>query len=574
MQLRRWLATALAAAVAAEHWRSVEITSTGWRRCSPNTIPFDPSDADDDDDLARRERGAALPAECNTFTVPLCYPGVCDATMTLPVFVKRIASPTATRAVWVMDGGPGCSSVDMELFMQDTFMDLNGSFSVYTMDHRGSGRSDMLSCKGDLNDERDAAACVNHLHSKYGPFAEGFSTTSAAMDLVTLSPHINPDADWFVYGVSYGSYLMARTMHLADQFTFKGYLLDSIVPETLNVPNGDAAYGAIAARYLSALDEYLESDVPLHDQLVSWYDELDHDEPTACALWLSAVAGRDAGDPPSFAARRLFSALLEQSSLRTAFLPLFTLLHGCSDADVEVLETYVEPYLVDNDLLEPNFTSAYDSLVLYYVILSSEHQLFYTPAPPLEELRGYFADQVVGNPVYRDFMAYCLFTNNRDRACQAEGYLSTRGFYYTPDKYFNRTAEVPTSLLVLNGGLDPITPDDQAKYQYDQYNTSYKLYANVRDASHAVVDSPCGYEIFLSFLAHDGDVTKVNSTCLDHLPPLELDLLPSLRQDMFGHQLVDVADTSLRAALGLSDGAQLTGITALAIGLQAFLILR
>ncbi|EQC36660.1 hypothetical protein, variant [Saprolegnia diclina VS20] len=453
-----------------------------------------------------------------------------------------------------MDGGPGCSSVDMEILMQDLFMDLNGTFSVYTMDHRGSGRSAKLTCDGDLKYAQDLAACVDRLHAQYGPTADAFSTTSAAKDLTYLSPIIDPDVDWYVYGVSYGSYLMARVLHLAHEFTFRGYLLDSIVPETLDVPNGDAAYGAVVARYLRALDKGVTgSDTPLEDTLRMYYSELDDGATPECASWLQDVAGRAPVDPPSFAARRLFAALVEASTLRTSFYPLLTLLQGCSDADIEVLETYVGPYLLDNDLLEPNFTSDYDSLVLYYVILASEHQLFYSPAPPLATLAQYFTDQVVDNPVYRDFMAYCLFTNHRDQACREQAYPATKGFSYAPDAYFNRTAPVPTSLLVLNGGLDPITPDDQAQFQFEQYTTPHKLFVNVSDASHAVIDSPCGYDIILSYLTNNGNVSSVNTTCLAHLPPLALELAPRLRQEMFGHQLLDAnGDISLSSGLGLA----------------------
>lgn len=53
-------------------------------------------------------------AECAIYNAPMCYAGVCETanSETLEVFVKRIqaTSPSSTN-VWLLQGGPGSSSV-------------------------------------------------------------------------------------------------------------------------------------------------------------------------------------------------------------------------------------------------------------------------------------------------------------------------------------------------------------------------------------------------------------------------------------------------------------------------------
>ncbi|EEY53681.1 uncharacterized protein PITG_22079 [Phytophthora infestans T30-4] len=74
--------------------------------------------------------------------------------------------------------------------------ELNGTANVYTMDHRGTGRSTRLDCVasqvtttgspwGAGIDPSEVPACAKDLHTKYGDLAS-FSVTTAATDLVTF----------------------------------------------------------------------------------------------------------------------------------------------------------------------------------------------------------------------------------------------------------------------------------------------------------------------------------------------------------------------------------------------------
>ncbi|KAG4037528.1 hypothetical protein PC123_g26908 [Phytophthora cactorum] len=183
----------------------------GWYSCSEYT--FSGTGSSD-----------AQTAECATYSAPLCYPGVCEAPewvdQTVDIFVKRlpaVGSKTATN-VWLLQGGP------VESQMATLYTKLKGAANVYTMDHRGTGRSTFLDCSaaqaatsgspgGKIIDPSEVPSCAQALERKYGDLSS-FSTTSAAKDLVTLVAEFSNGKDTIVYSVSYGSLLAERIMHL------------------------------------------------------------------------------------------------------------------------------------------------------------------------------------------------------------------------------------------------------------------------------------------------------------------------------------------------------------------------
>ncbi|KAF0710966.1 hypothetical protein As57867_005418, partial [Aphanomyces stellatus] len=94
---------------------------------------------------------ATFAVECAEVTMPLCHDGICkDATNgTVTIFLKRKRSTKpATKSIWLLQGGPGASSVGLEPIMAslNAMPALGGAVDVYTMDHRGTGRSSRLTC--------------------------------------------------------------------------------------------------------------------------------------------------------------------------------------------------------------------------------------------------------------------------------------------------------------------------------------------------------------------------------------------------------------------------------------------
>ncbi|TMW54980.1 hypothetical protein Poli38472_014751 [Pythium oligandrum] len=158
-----------------------------------------------------------LPFECAEVKVPLCHEGICDSGTKIDVFVKRILAQedaSAGKSLWVLQGGPGMSSVQMEPTMQQVYALLNGTTNVYTMDHRGTGRSTLLKCDaagaftsgspdGATLNVTESARCAKDILFQIENQTVAFSVTSAAKDIVLLTSELNKDEEVYVYGASY-----------------------------------------------------------------------------------------------------------------------------------------------------------------------------------------------------------------------------------------------------------------------------------------------------------------------------------------------------------------------------------
>ncbi|KAF1780140.1 Alpha/Beta hydrolase fold [Phytophthora cactorum] len=212
MQLRSVLFLAAVIVQVSSGNKSTSKTSklNGWYSCSEYTF-YGTGSSD------------AQTAECATYSAPLCYPGVCEAPewadQTVDIFVKRLraADPKTATNVWLLQGGPGFASNDLESDMTTLYTKLKGAANMYTMDHRGTGHSTILDCSaaqaatsgsptGNTVEPSEVPSCAKALERKYGDLAS-FSTTSAAKDLVTLVSEFSNGKNTIVYGTSYGSLL-------------------------------------------------------------------------------------------------------------------------------------------------------------------------------------------------------------------------------------------------------------------------------------------------------------------------------------------------------------------------------
>lgn len=197
-------------------------------------------------------------AECAQVYVPLNYSKPNGRKIEL--FVKRIrpeiqqqgsTHAKASKQLWLLQGGPGGSSDGwIERMMSVLYLHYDGEYELYTMDHRGVGRSTRLACDGSqaetIGSEDGTAISVNEMYDcakeivdKYAKDNDkaGFSTTGAAEDLKHIieltktSEHTT-----FVYGVSYGTLWASRMMQLPGiEDLVRGVILDGLCPQTTDI---------------------------------------------------------------------------------------------------------------------------------------------------------------------------------------------------------------------------------------------------------------------------------------------------------------------------------------------------
>lgn len=134
----------------------------------------------------------------------------------------------------------------------------HASVDFYTLDHRGTGRSNFLECQaaqafgagGPDGVEPSFAEypnCIRDLLFQMDNHTEAYSVTSAAKDVAFFVDRLYPSSvETFVWGMSYGTYFTERIMHLAPK-AIKGYVLDGVIAEddptfanwnSINLPTG------------------------------------------------------------------------------------------------------------------------------------------------------------------------------------------------------------------------------------------------------------------------------------------------------------------------------------------------
>ncbi|KAF0686347.1 Aste57867_21849 [Aphanomyces stellatus] len=499
----------------------------GWYVCSEST---------DDNNVA-------MLAECGKYTLPLCYPGVCaaDASHSIHIFVKRIPATVITtppRALWLLQG---LSSVNLEPLMASLFTAMNGTVTILTMDHRGTGRSSELNCvasqamtsgspSGSIVTSDELPGCLHDLRNVYGAGnAAAFSITSAAMDLWVIVDDLHPTHEVYMYGVGYGTMWLQRAMLLSPPPSVQGFVLDSVVGHSgvnrFTLSNGDATIGPVAAAFFLACDNDAYcgpkfSRIPLVQIATTLYIKLDSGT-HPCSPLVQQVFGNAAG------LKLFFSALLESADLRFAIPPMIYRLARCNANDRLALQTVVTG-------LSSNLgTASAHSNLAHNVIAYSE--LWEIPTPSIQKLTARFDQSVVGGGVMALVPEYCVYTGVVDPACVSMASTfnlnNSAAFTYLRDAFFNQTVTIPptTTVLMMNGDLDPQTPIAGALAMFTNLVGPQKRFVTFPTSVHATalhspttIDNapPCGQSILASYVASRGVLSQVDTTCLASLAPL------------------------------------------------------
>ncbi|KDO16423.1 hypothetical protein SPRG_18052, partial [Saprolegnia parasitica CBS 223.65] len=479
-------------------------------------------------------------AECLELQVPVCYPGVCTSDKTLSVFIKRIPAvhpTTPGKAVWLMQGGPGAPSDAMESSMVEIFAAANGTMSLYTMDHRGVGRSSPLSTHcPELRDEsvmtEDTAVaaaysnCFQKLKDRYGADApKGFSVTSAATDLATIisSPLLAKD-DVYVYGVSYGTYLVERLMHLAPK-NVKGYVLDSMLAESPLSPysDWDRDVATVEKTYygLCDRDPVCTSKIGPNSKQFAFdlYKKLDAND-TACAETIYAAKGL-----PSDFLGSMFSDMIISYTQRNLIPAILYRLSQCVK-DIGTHDRFLNGLLGspadetsdDRGDIVPGDTETGESVsddILYNNIVFNE--IWELPSPSFKRLRD-DATKITwrGTPsdvTKLNLFKFCAFRGHLDAVCHDLGLSEPKQtFAYAHDQYWNKTAAIPVgaSALLLSGGIDVQTIPKYAVAQNASMAGDKKLLLQFPFGGHSIISTTntdpkdptknCGMDILNMYL--------------------------------------------------------------------------
>ncbi|EQC37928.1 hypothetical protein SDRG_04945 [Saprolegnia diclina VS20] len=478
---------------------------------------------------------------CATLDVPLCYDGVCTSDKTISVFVKHYkatkppAHGSARQALWFLQGGPGASSIVMESYEAFAALYFNGTVDVYTMDHRGTGKSTYLECAtteaaavgspgGQTIDPSEMAACIENVRQIYGnDTAAGWSSTSAAKDVASAIEVLTPDAETYVYGVSYGTLWVRRLMQLSPP-TVKGYILDGIAGP-FSSWNRDTLTAVDRFWELCGQDKVCASKLGSNPKATveALYAALD-DGTNSCAELFGASP-----TPPSWTVRQLLRALLQAGVGQQELIPaLVYRFQRCSSHDVQWFAVMLgggegagpipaeSANMVDHD----------ESELLHDLVSSAE--LWETPSR--SELQAEFLHSTMAFDLSLMEDKYCVITGATDPACTHVARPNTT-YTYTRDK-FAKLKPTPTtnaSVILFSGLLDVQTPHMHATALYDALalsNATKKALFTFPYSGHGALtrsmtptDPSCAMRLLRDFVLQRGDVSKIERSCLNDLVP-------------------------------------------------------
>lgn len=176
-------------------------------------------------------------SRCSTETVPLVWRETpASGAGVIKLFVREFpASGKSKGTVWLVAGGPGESGASLYP-MIDVLRHSFPGYDLRVPDHRGTGFSTRLcaqeeapdSAAGTGLDRAEFGTCFGRLIGDPAT-AKGYTITESAHDLRYLIKNSDRTRPIYVYGVSYGTQLILRTLQLG-KLPVTGIVLDSLVP--------------------------------------------------------------------------------------------------------------------------------------------------------------------------------------------------------------------------------------------------------------------------------------------------------------------------------------------------------
>lgn len=232
----------------------------------------------------------------------------------LELFVRKFPAKGRSRGrVWLVAGGPGESGAAFYPLI-DRFRAAFPGYDLMIPDHRGTGFSTRLCSAEESTDSPGGAglegaewrSCFAALQAG-GARVRAFTITAAANDLNGLVDRYGGPGRTWIYGVSYGTQLVLRTMVAAPPSRVDGIVLDSLVPpettDRWDLSHRSAVVDEVGRRVLADCDAVPACRASLGGSAVGAMQAV-VDDP--------ALSGKVSGGRPKL----FFGALLDSPELR------------------------------------------------------------------------------------------------------------------------------------------------------------------------------------------------------------------------------------------------------------------
>ena len=449
-------------------------------------------------------------AECASVEMPLFHDD--PEGPTISIAVKRLRAQNTSRGqFWFIDGGPGDSGI-ANFAAPAAFAQVFDDLDIYTLDHRGVGGSERLSCPdqeaenselGREISENEWNDCIAHLLQQYGDNLNAFTTTESARDLGQLIEATRqPGQKVWVWGVSYGTFLVNRYLQLfSDQAD--GIIMDSLQPADWSFSEFDAGLDQIGRLLLTRCGE---------DPRCSSFLGSDP-EATAEALLEKLKNGHcsELGVTPELLRILLGSMLVIGSPWREYIPAVIHRLNRCAEADqLAIIHLFDALSGEDGLASEP---ASHSQVLQFHVAIS---ELWREDAPSAEELEAALDSTIMTTAVSVSFAR-----------------LIDKWPTYDPASYDDTFANYDGPMLMLQSGLDFAMPVERLQEMRQVFSGPNQTFAFFPNAQHGVINNnDCAGSLYVSFL-FDPEA-PLDLSCIDQAPPLNFDGDPEITKFLFG----------------------------------------
>jgi pimeloyl-ACP methyl ester carboxylesterase len=452
--------------------------------------------------------------ECSSTPMPLSWDHPDGRTIGIYAKRKLAAIQPAAAQIWFLDGGPGASGCEGRPPMMDKIQALYPELDVYTIDHRGVGDSDRLSCP----DEGDLAACISYVQDQWGDDLGAYTTSYSAIDVAAyIEATRAPGQKVFVWGGSYGTYIAQRYVEIFPEQA------DGIVLEGICTADDTFVWFTegtdTAGRMLMdacASDPYCGGKLGKDalDRVVQLYQKIyygNHCEAAGDARWYV----------PYMAAYMLY-----YHPYHNAVPALLYRAMRCDDQDVAALN-HALTMLFGPDSTFMDLGDGYSG-VLYDNVVYSE-MWTHPDFPDEQALLDYIAE----------VDASAIFSLGSGTSMNDVWEVWPK---YTDEQWDNKWAETDVPMLMLQGVLDPATSYFRAIALRDHFHGPHQTFVAFPTAGHNVTSGTpvsedpeathCGRRLFVDFLKDP--TADLDLSCVDEVLPNDFEGDPTLADLVFG----------------------------------------
>ncbi|QHW23265.2 alpha/beta fold hydrolase [Rhizobium leguminosarum bv. viciae 248] len=450
------------------------------------------------------ERAHDTLAECAFISVPLDYRAPDGKRIRL--LVKRRQATSSPRAqIWLVHGGPGASATAGMKDLAYGIADLRGDIAFYAVDHRGTGDSERLGCPvqedenspgGALVLDNEWDGCLAALRSAAGSMLPYMTTTAAAQDLALLIAQFrHPGVPVFVYGGSYGTYMVRRYLALASEPP-DGVILEGVVAADGGMAGYDARLEEGATRLLDACDAADACSRHFKGQLR-----------TETAMMLNELEDghcRILNLKPTVA-KQLLAAMTFYADTRVLIPPLVHRIRRCAWGDVWFVVRLVLKFTALTS------SETYSPVLHFHVVLSE----MYRPAQSARELQDQFNTAILSTGME---LSYARLFRRWPR-------------YEAPTAAARTAAVYAGPMLLLQGELDPASPLAQASRVARSFDRPAQHMVVFPHGAHGVVEATptthgtdCARQIYVAFISHP--YAAPDTSCIADLAPLDWRTIP------------------------------------------------